>query len=131
MIQNNGEGSCKICLRLRTDLAKSQEEVEKARLTRIIELQKGVERLSELLWGARCVYCGEIIGNDRKNQSVADDALKNHIKSCPEHPLSKSEARVTELEEALKQVGGASCRLHRCGVIAEQALKGGSCIKSA
>lgn len=47
------------------------------------------ERLSELLWGSRCVYCGEVVGKDKKNQETADNVLRAHVETCPKHPVSK------------------------------------------
>ena len=60
----------------------------------IEEKDAEIERLSDLLciapayWGARCVFCGEVIGKEKKNQDIADE------KSCPKHPLTIARARI-------------------------------------
>ncbi len=46
-----------------------------------------IERLSGLLWGGRCVYCGEVVGKDRQNQDLSDDVLREHVRACPKHPF--------------------------------------------
>lgn len=48
-----------------------------------------IQRLNELLWGCRCIFCGEVVGRENKNQDIADDVLKAHIKVCPDHPVNK------------------------------------------
>ena len=64
------------------------------RLQRIRQLKERLEaaereagRLSELLWGSRCVFCGKVVGAERKNQEIADETLREHVRNCPEHPL--------------------------------------------
>ena len=47
---------------------------------KIAELEAENKRLSDLLWGARCVFCGEVIGKEKKNQDIADEVLRQHIK---------------------------------------------------
>ena len=64
-------------------MEKSIEEYEAERAddrARIKELEAENERLSDLLWGARCVFCGEVIGKEKKNQDIADEVLRQHIK---------------------------------------------------
>ena len=56
------------------DLLISQED------KKIAELEAENKRLSDLLWGARCVFCGEVIGKEKKNQDIADEVLRQHIK---------------------------------------------------
>ena len=51
----------------------------------------------ELLWGSRCVYCGEIVGKDRQNQDIADDVLRKHVDACPKHPLAQAKADLKAL----------------------------------
>ncbi len=72
---------------------------------RIKALEAENERLSDLLWGARCVFCGEVIGKEKKNQDIADEVLRQHIKSCPKHPLTIARARIKELEHNLEVNG--------------------------
>ena len=81
------------------DLLISQED------KKIAELEAENERLSDLLWGARCVFCGEVIGKEKKNQDIADEVLRQHIKSCPKHPLTIARARIKELEHNLEVNG--------------------------
>ena len=58
------------------------------------ELEAENERLSQLLWGARCVYCGEVVGKERKNQEIGDADLRAHVEVCPNHPATKLKARI-------------------------------------
>ena len=81
------------------DLLISQED------KKIAELEAENKRLSDLLWGARCVFCGEVIGKEKKNQDIADEVLRQHIKSCPKHPLTIARARIKELEHNLEVNG--------------------------
>jgi len=89
-------------------MEKSIEEYEAERAddrVRIRELEAENKRLSDLLWGARCVFCGEVIGKEKKNQDIADEVLRQHIKSCPKHPLTIARARIKELEHNLEVNG--------------------------
>src|SRR6185295_17572051 len=47
-----------------------------------LDLRAEITRLSELLWGSRCVYCGEIVGKDKQNQDQADEVLRKHVWNC-------------------------------------------------
>lgn len=80
---------CPICGRLgcKQDFH-SSEQVE------IVRLRAEVERLNGLLYGARCVYCGEVVGKETKNQDLADEVLRQHVLVCPKHPLTCLRARV-------------------------------------
>ena len=75
----------------------------------IDRLKAEVERLSELLWGSRCVYCGEIVGKDRKNQDVADDVLRKHVDVCPKHPLAQTKAELKAERERVAAKHGTIC----------------------
>jgi len=68
------------------------------------ELEAEVERLSELLWGSRCIYCGEVVGRDRKNQDIADDVLREHTKVCKKHPVADLQSKLKLAVEALKGI---------------------------
>jgi hypothetical protein len=70
------------------------------------ELQAEVARLSELLWGCRCVYCGEVVGKDKKNQDLADDVLRQHVEVCPKHPVATLKTEKARLQEALHLAWG-------------------------
>jgi len=67
-----------------------------------------IERLSNLLWGSRCIYCGEVVGKDMKSQDIADDILRKHIEDCPKHPVSvlkkELQAKDKEIEELKTQI---------------------------
>jgi hypothetical protein len=65
------------------------------------EAEKENERLRDLLYGAKCVYCGEVVGKETKNQDLADDVLKAHIANCPKHPLTTA---LRERDEARKEI---------------------------
>ena len=72
---------------------------------RIAEQQTEIERLCELLWGSRCVFCGEVVGKEKKNQDIADEVLRKHVEACPKHPLAVARARIKELEHSLEENG--------------------------
>jgi len=67
----------------------------------LAELRDEVARLSELLWGCRCVYCGEVVGKDKKNQDLADDVLRQHVEVCSKHPVATLKTEVARLQEAM------------------------------
>ena len=101
-------------------------------MSRTEEMQKEIDRLSDLLWGSRCVYCGEVVGVDRKNQDVADEVLRKHVKGCPKHPLGAALARVERLEGALREIrpharwnnpGSAALALQRILQLVDGALE--------
>lgn len=79
------------------------------------ELKTENYRLSELLWGSRCVFCGEVLGKDRKNQDIADEVLREHVMSCLKHPLWQARARIMELEHNLAVNGIDFTRGVGCG----------------
>lgn len=58
-------------------------------------------RLSSLLYGGRCVYCGEVVGVDTLNQDLSDEVLKEHIKTCAAHPYVQMKERAEKAESAL------------------------------
>jgi len=74
-------------------------EIDRLR-ARVGEQQTEIERLCELLWGSRCVFCGEVVGKEKKNQDIADEVLRNHVEAHPKHPLSVARARIKELEHS-------------------------------
>lgn len=49
-----------------------------------------------------CVYCGHRYGPDDEVEATMQQALYDHIKVCPKHPLSKALAENTQLKEELK-----------------------------
>lgn len=48
-----------------------------------------IKRCYDLLFGGRCVACGEVIGKDKQNQQISDEELMQHILTCPKHPLAE------------------------------------------
>ncbi len=70
----------------------------------IVALRAEVGRLSELLWGSRCVYCGEVFGKDRKSQDIADEVLREHVLVCKKHPAFKLKADLAAAVEVLREL---------------------------
>lgn len=70
--------------------------------TQLAEKDQEILRLSELLWGSRCVYCGEVVGKDRQNQDVADEVLRAHVLSCPKHPIASKDQEIERLKEEVE-----------------------------
>lgn len=56
-------------------------------------------RLNSLLYGGRCVYCGEVVGADTLNQDLSDEVLKEHIKTCAAHPYVRMKERAEAAEK--------------------------------
>lgn len=77
----------------------SPHDTKEVLCERLDEALDEVERVYQLLWGSRCVYCGVIAGADKQNQDIADAALKNHIESCTEHPMFKLRAQLAEAQQ--------------------------------
>lgn len=65
-------------------------------------LLEEVERLSLILWGARCIYCGSTVGPEKRNQDIGDEELRQHIKVCPQHPLPKA---IDAMRRAANELG--------------------------
>jgi len=81
------------------DTIYGQREMVQAEIATIATLKAENQRLSELLWGSRCIYCGEIVGKDRQNQDQADEILKAHILACEKHPVSVLKAQNEALQK--------------------------------
>ena len=73
------------------------------------QLQAEVLRLSELLWGMRCIYCGEVVGKDKQNQDVAEEVLKAHIQQCDKHPVQALRTENQRLRVLIQEVVNAGC----------------------
>lgn len=94
---SQNQGACETAMRimatLQVQLATVTEERNKA---------------YDLLWGARCIYCGDVCGKDKQNQEIGDEVLKAHIEQCPKHPVTKLKAErdalVKHLEAAIKHM---------------------------
>lgn len=81
------------------------DEAERDQLRAELEEAKAeIRRCYELLWGSRCVYCGETVGADRQNQDIADDVLRKHVERCEKHPAAMLRALVQELVGALEKI---------------------------
>lgn len=79
----------------RDDLARQVETMVDERG----QLQAEIKRLDQLLYGARCVYCNEIIGQDQENQDIGDLQLQAHIEVCEKHPVAKYKAQLQAVTE--------------------------------
>ena len=98
-----GPAMCEDCASM-TPRARRQKLEMAALRDELAEREREVERLSELLWGSRCVYCGEVVGKDKHNQDIADEVLREHVRKCPKHPLAAAEAEVNRLREAAEEL---------------------------
>lgn len=79
-------------------------------LAEITRLQSEQTRLNQLLYGGRCVYCGEVVGQDKQNQDLGDEVLRQHVAVCKKHPLNQVKKdnkllhdKVTALESELAE----------------------------
>ena len=66
-------------------------------------LKEEIKRLCELLYGARCVYCGEVVGKETLSQDLADEVLRKHVLVCEKHPASALKERLERAEKLLKE----------------------------
>lgn len=71
---------------------------------KMTDLEEENKRLSELLWGSRCVYCGETLGLDKKNQDIADEVLQKHIEQCSLHPVSTLKTENKQLQKDIEHL---------------------------
>ena len=98
--ENNGLKSQRMAMledaNRRANLALGNQAEE---LGGIIEKQK--RWIDDLQAGMyiNCVYCGHRYGPEDEVPASMADVLKEHVESCPDHPMSKLKA---ELEQALK-----------------------------
>ncbi len=60
-----------------------------------------VERLSALLYGARCIYCGWVASPESRNQDIGDAELQAHIEVCEKHPVRQLRANLEAAQTAL------------------------------
>lgn len=79
---------------------KSEKENTDLR-TRLAAAEQENARLNSLLYGGRCVYCGEVVGVDTLNQDLSDEVLKEHIKTCAAHPYVQMKERAEVAEKEL------------------------------
>jgi hypothetical protein len=104
-------GYCVLGVRTPTDAVATLAEANRALRARAETAEREVTRLSELLWGARCVYCEQVIGQDRQNQDIADEVLRRHVLACTKHPATQLRAERDALREALVKVIAHTARL--------------------
>jgi len=95
--------------KLRDTLASSESEVRTLR-QECSRLRSWVSDCQAGMY-INCVYCGHRYGPDDEVPAAMADVLKEHIKQCPDHPMSacKNEVRtlrqrVAELETERKDV---------------------------
>lgn len=67
----------------------------------IEKLQKWVDDLQSGMY-VNCVYCGHRYGPGETTPVSMADALKEHIKQCPKHPMSALRAKFTEIRQSLE-----------------------------
>lgn len=53
-----------------------------------------------------CVYCGHRYGPDDEVPATMAEVLKEHIASCPEHPMSALRKQLDEVREAAMRLLG-------------------------
>lgn len=67
---------------------------------RIATLEAWVDDLQSGMW-INCVYCGHRYGPQESTPVSMADVLKEHIRQCPQHPLSKTLTALRNLVEIL------------------------------
>jgi len=68
-----------------------------------------------------CVYCGHCYGPDDEVAASMQDALKEHVEQCPEHPMSVLKEEIASLQ---KEATSAESEINRLGQeLAESAVK--------
>ena len=68
-------------------------------------LQKWIDDLQSGMF-INCVYCGHRYGPGQEVAATMREALYEHVKVCPRHPLSAALARVAELEAECREAWG-------------------------
>jgi hypothetical protein len=64
-------------------------------------LRAEVEKLEAIICqDTCCAYCGQAY--PQGTPRFGSEALTEHIKVCPEHPMRKAETRIERLEEAVE-----------------------------
>lgn len=84
--------------------AREHDAAEESVLDMMDSLLAGVERQNSLLYGGRCVYCGEVVGADTQNQVLSDDALRRHVENCSSHPYVQMKAERDRYKAALERI---------------------------
>ena len=77
---------------------------EKARLQ--AENKRLLQWVNDLQSGMyiNCVYCGQRYGPQDKVAATMQEALYQHIATCPKHPLAKANAEIERLKTAIKEI---------------------------
>jgi hypothetical protein len=93
--------------------AKIQERIalkldrEAAMLLRFAEYQANVRAwINDLQSGmyVNCIYCGHRYGPNSEVAASMADVLKQHIETCPEHPMSALKAKVAEQAATIERM---------------------------
>lgn len=61
-----------------------------------------IARITKLLCGATCVYCGYIAEPEVLTQDIGNDILKAHIAGCEKHPLTQARKQIATLQATLE-----------------------------
>ena len=75
----------------------------------LLDARAEIERLSEMILQARCIYCGLILTTGvPSNEDESDSLKRTHIEVCEKHPLALARAEVASLRAKLAAVCGAA-----------------------
>lgn len=95
------------CDRLKEKLDKAIYELGEPKPGSVVAMQEEIKRLkkwtNDLQAGMyiNCVYCGHRYGPDSEVPAAMADVLKEHIESCPEHPMSELKREIERLKEEI------------------------------
>lgn len=70
------------------------------------QLRLALQKAQALLWGAKCIYCEQVLFQDIPNKDITVEALKAHIEECPAHPLPKVRLALQEAQKEIKLLEG-------------------------
>jgi hypothetical protein len=89
------------------DFEKAMELVKEADTTDVDVLERLVQWVQDLQsrMFVNCIYCGHRYGPSAEVPASMADVLKEHIKVCPEHPMSKLQAKHDRLLKHLENQG--------------------------
>lgn len=73
------------------------------------EAKAEVERCHKLLYGMRCVYCGETVGAEMKSQDIGNEMLKAHVEKCAQHPAFFLKQRIVQFKSLLDSAESLLC----------------------
>jgi len=81
----------------------SEAEVISAQKQEIEHLRTWINDLQSGMY-INCVYCGHRYGPKTDVPVSMAEVLKEHVETCPKHPMSKLKADVDRLTAALKEI---------------------------